>query len=417
MSAFQLAVKVLYTCNHESIVRAVGCAATLLRYGAAQTSHRFPHIDVVASAPVGTACTVANALEQYRGDVYTCDPTSLTWRLPNSSHAQNLPSDFATQSAVNPQRGSFSSVSAGSTNGVLHPTLCGSSTPPSWCSGSDIGAWVNAAGASCRWGCVLQIDSGNYTQTSTILLPIFNYQKTALECAAGASITYTGSGYWLDTYIQGGMSASGEQITISHCKVTGTSSAAGAVRLYPSNSPVVDDNLFTGFTNGDGATVAGANHVTFRGNVFSYNKNGVRTYGVKCLTSPPYTCSPTQSGASQGFAPNAIEFEENEFASNSQWGELDDQTQGMQVQALNNQYTGNVFEGNGTAGSSYGGVALDQSIGAVLHGNYFEGNPRNVVVGITACCNSIGTVIRDNYFTVGGSAPTQLNCAMQLTAS
>jgi Right handed beta helix region len=300
---------------------------------------------------------------------------------------------------------SASTVVAGSTNGTLHPTQCAAKAAAPWCSGSDLGAWVNAAGASCSWECNVEIDPGSFTQTTTIRIPIFNYQKSTITCSPGAHITYSGTGYWLDTFIQGGMSASGEQIAIRHCEVTGTAGGAGAVRLLPSNSPVVEDNHFTGFTNGDAVTVAGANHVTFRGNVFSYNKNAVRFYGVKCLTKTPYTCSSTQSGSTMGFAPNALKFEANEFAGNSQWAVLDDQTQGMQVQALNNQYSGNVFEGNGTAGSSYGAVAIDQSVAAVLHRNYFEGNPRNVVVGLTGCCNEIGTVIKDNYFTVGGQAP------------
>src|SRR5579863_8724194 len=33
---------------------------------------------------------------------------------------------------------------------VLYPLVCGSSSPPSWCKGSDLGAWINAAATSNR---------------------------------------------------------------------------------------------------------------------------------------------------------------------------------------------------------------------------------------------------------------------------
>jgi hypothetical protein len=36
-------------------------------------------------------------------------------------------------------------LSALSVNGVINPLVCGQSTPPTWCSGSDVGSWINAA--------------------------------------------------------------------------------------------------------------------------------------------------------------------------------------------------------------------------------------------------------------------------------
>lgn len=46
---------------------------------------RYPSVNVVQASPVGTACPVANELEQYLGDIYTCDPVSgfsspMAWR-------------------------------------------------------------------------------------------------------------------------------------------------------------------------------------------------------------------------------------------------------------------------------------------------------------------------------------------------
>ena len=46
--------------------------------------HRFPHIDIANSQPTGSCTSVgANTLEQYQGDIYICDPNSLTWRQTN----------------------------------------------------------------------------------------------------------------------------------------------------------------------------------------------------------------------------------------------------------------------------------------------------------------------------------------------
>jgi len=57
-----------------------------------------------------------------------------------------------------------------SANSVLNAASCGSSTAPSWCSGSDLGAWINAAfaqfGASIP-GTVV-VPPGNYTLTTSI---------------------------------------------------------------------------------------------------------------------------------------------------------------------------------------------------------------------------------------------------------
>lgn len=66
-------------------------------------------------------------------------------------------------------------VTAGQFNGVYNPAVCGGTTPPSWCSGSDIGGWVNAAFAaiaatSAACGEV-DIPAGTYDQRTTIVKP------------------------------------------------------------------------------------------------------------------------------------------------------------------------------------------------------------------------------------------------------
>ena len=54
--------------------------------GSAFAQNLFPHINVVGTQPTG-ACPIANNLEQYGGDIYTCDPVTAQWRLLASSTA------------------------------------------------------------------------------------------------------------------------------------------------------------------------------------------------------------------------------------------------------------------------------------------------------------------------------------------
>ena len=49
-------------------------------------------------------------------------------------------------------------ITAASTNTVLWPQACGNANPPSWCAGSDVGAWTNAAISS------FPLDVNNYPQ-------------------------------------------------------------------------------------------------------------------------------------------------------------------------------------------------------------------------------------------------------------
>jgi parallel beta-helix repeat protein len=73
---------------------------------------------------------------------------------------------------------------------------------------------------------------------------------------------------------------------------------------------------------------------------------------------------------------------------------------------------GNDLEGNG------GGIYLTRSRGAVIEANYFEGSPRQVVLGIpegTSGYRAYGPVVRDNYFTT--TAGTTYNIELQNTDS
>ena len=67
------------------------------------------------------------------------------------------------------------------------------------------------------------------------------------------------------------------------------------------------------------------------------------------------------------------------------------------TEALNNLYMGNDFEENGG-----GAIYLTRSRGTVIDANYFEGSPREVVLGMPnggSGYRAYGPVVRDNYFT------------------
>ena len=68
--------------------------------------------------------------------------------------------------STGPSNGTFSIL-----NGVLNPASCGASSPPSWCSGGDLGAWVNSALTACSSApCTVYVPSGNYSITTAITL-------------------------------------------------------------------------------------------------------------------------------------------------------------------------------------------------------------------------------------------------------
>lgn len=81
----------------------------------------------------------------------------------------------------------------GTDNGIYNPTICSTSIAPTWCSGSDLGAWVNAAFSNCNNICIVQIPAGTYTYTTTINM--LNPSQSLI--GAGSLLTvlnYTGSG-------------------------------------------------------------------------------------------------------------------------------------------------------------------------------------------------------------------------------
>jgi hypothetical protein len=91
--------------------------------------------------------------------------------------------------------GQATSTPTSSVNGALSPALCGTSNPPSWCAGSDIGAWINAAVAALPIGVVSGPNFGNSGyKIGTIELPSANGMVWSTPVTIGPGVDLIGRG-------------------------------------------------------------------------------------------------------------------------------------------------------------------------------------------------------------------------------
>lgn len=82
-----------------------------------------------------------------------------------------------------------------SVNGVLYPAACGASSPPSWCSGSDIGGWINAALSALPTGSLAGPNYGNLGyRIGTIELPNANGTIWSTPVRIGPGTNLIGQG-------------------------------------------------------------------------------------------------------------------------------------------------------------------------------------------------------------------------------
>lgn len=87
-------------------------------------------------------------------------------------------------------------MTALSVNGILYPAACGALTPPpGWCSGSDIGAWINAAISALPTGAVSGPNYGNNGyKIGTVELPNANGMTWSTPVRIGPGTNLIGQG-------------------------------------------------------------------------------------------------------------------------------------------------------------------------------------------------------------------------------
>ena len=275
--------------------------------------------------------------------------------------------------------------------------------------GSDIGDRVNHALKSCSLQCTVYIPAGNYSYSVPIRLPLNTYGRYKLSGDPGAILTYTGSGDAIITSI--GDQPGYSQLLIEGFQLKGNPHAASGIHMLPTNRISIRNMVINGFTGGDGILVEGTNSSNIYDNMISSNKNGIRLIPSFC-GGKPVQCGISVNGPP--YAANAIHVTNNQITNNLQWAIIEDAIvvgRGLS-EMLNNIYMGNDLEANG------GGIYLTRSRGTVIEDNYFEGTPREVVLGIpegSSGYRAYGPVVRDNYFTT--TVGTPYNIELQNTDS
>lgn len=276
-------------------------------------------------------------------------------------------------------------LTAQSVNGILYANRF---------PGADLGAQIASAFSFCSDAapCHVYIPPGVYTYSTPVLLPRRS-RGLELTCDRNATLTYTGVGDAFST--QPAVSSTNDAGTMldGGCALLGTSAATSGVHFRPGQGYSLVGWQISGFSQGDGIWVDGANVVWLTRNSSRGNLNGLHITGNRCnvanICNWDRPNSPTvwvASGISDiGFAPNAVKAVMNRFTQNSHWGILEgDVVGGSNTQAFNNSFENNDLEGNGMAGAPYGAALSGFTRDSSYVGNYLEGNPAGIVLGCVA---------------------------------
>jgi parallel beta-helix repeat protein len=267
--------------------------------------------------------------------------------------------------------------------------------------GADIGDRVNHALKSCALQCTVYIPAGNYSFSTPIHLELNPFGKYKVSGDPGAVLSYSGRGDAITTTISNLSGSS--QLLIEGFQLMGNAHAAAGIHTLPTNRITIRNMVISGFSGGDGILVEGTNSSNIYDNLISNNKNGIRLIPTVCSNSAPLHCGTSESGPP--FAANAIHVTDNQITSNAQWAIFEDTVMvghGLS-ETLNNLYMGNDLEENGV-----GAIYLTRSRGTIITANYFEGSPREVVLGMPnggSGYRAYGPVVRDNYFTTVTATP------------
>lgn len=291
------------------------------------------------------------------------------------------------------------SITACTTNGIIHANCLGTF--------GDIGAKINAAIAQCGQACTVTVDAGNYSFTTPVVVPMNLLGTLSLAFDPAAVLHYNGTGCAVNTTINTA-NPTVVNLRISGGQLYGNANALCGYHIQASNGTWIDKVLVSGFTAGQGVWYDGANAAWLTSSLIQGNQQGVYATNTICNGN---VCGPTVTGAD--YSPNAIHIVNNDIPGNSQWGVqfFDTYTNGA-TGALNNSIENNDLEGNGSAGSQYGAISVGRSTNMVISRNYFEGSPRQIVLGFPSSpgvfFSSRAAVIRDNYFTILNTTPYEI---------
>jgi hypothetical protein len=280
-------------------------------------------------------------------------------------------------SAAGTVNGTFKALNiTGNNNGVLNPTLF---------TGSDIGAKVNAAFATLTSSGTVRIPAGTYSFSTTIHLPADQYH---LQCDAGATLTYTGTG----TAIAFPNIAGASRGT----NVLGIDGDGGCSLLSSTNRPSGSIGVLIPVTNGTyitGMRINGFDHdIDIEGgNTVEIWNNKLDNANMAVYTN---TIS-TTTGGTGNYSPNAVHMTLNHLAVNG-WGFYSHNGGGPITRELGTVIRDNTFEGNTT-----GDIQLGWDAHTVVEGNYFESNGVGVSAGVFKD-NLYDIHINRNYFTNSG---------------
>ena len=285
--------------------------------------------------------------------------------------------------------------------------------------GSDIGAQVNAAIAACPQtgygttpACTVYVPPGGYNFSTTMIVPLNTFSGLQIRFDHGAWMHYTGSG----DAIEGTLGVAGPNTNgtiIEGGSLWGDVSGSGAngIHILPGNQMSIRDMQIVDFTTGSGILLEGPNQLQIQNNIIQDNKYGIHLIPTFCAGPYPYTCSGTTSGSA--YTVNALHVTGNAITNNLSLGIFDDRNSvsGGTTGTLGNTFDGNDLELNGntcTGGGVCGAIFIDKSTGTVITHNYFEGSPRQIVLGEPAATDYFGCAgcsVSENYFTERTATP------------
>ena len=294
--------------------------------------------------------------------------------------------------------GGLSLAQISATNGSIQ--ILNGSINAALFAGADIGAKVNNAFASCTDAapCHVYIPPGLYSYATTISLP-FMAQGLEFTCDRNAKLTFTGTGDGLRTAVAVNGGNAGGTLLDGGCGIVGTSVANSGVHIRPSAGVQMKDFVISGFTNGPGVWVDGANAVTISGGAIHDNKKNISLTGNMCNGSNACEWDRNSSGAwvftslsgASGFAANAVHVTGVRILNGAQWGvTIGDVVGGSVSASFNNTFDEDTFEGNGSSGLG-GAMLVGFATETNIEHNYYEGNDNGIVEGCVPGSPSIVT--------------------------